>query len=189
MLFAPYTHYSWYACTKLRNLFLSWIFPTILFVRVYYFTLRGKWRAYNIAFLSIIIPQVQIRVKNTPTLRYVDLSVNDQKSSRCLYWALKETLNKLFAKYAVFLPSLPSFLPTPRRYSSGWALASLISFHFSLFLICSDDEASNGRMKKWEECGWKRSWPTYFRWFSSHSIHLRLVIWYLNSLVFTVWGC
>jgi hypothetical protein len=44
-------------------------------------------------------------------------------------------------------------------------------------------------MKKWEECGWKRSRPTYFRWFSIHSIHPRLIIWFLNNLVFTVWGC
>jgi hypothetical protein len=83
-----------------------------------------------------------------------------------------------------------SFLPSPRRYSSGWALVSwIISPHFSLFCICSDNEASNGRMKKWEECGWKRSWPTYFSWFSVHSIHPRLIIWFLNNLVFTVWGC
>jgi hypothetical protein len=76
----------------------------------------------------------------------------------------------------------PSFVP-PRRYSSGWALACwIISLHFSLFFICSD-EASNGRMKKWEECGWKRSWATYFRWFSIHSIHPRLIIWFLNNLV------
>jgi hypothetical protein len=83
-----------------------------------------------------------------------------------------------------------SFLPSPLRYSSGWALASwIISLHFSLFFICSDDEASNGRMKKWEECGRKRSWPTYFRCFCIHFIHPRLVIWFLNNLVFTVWGC
>jgi hypothetical protein len=79
------------------------------------------------------------------------------------------------------------FLPSPRRYSSGWALASwIIGLHF---FICSDDEASCGRMKKWEECGWKRSWPTYFRWFYIHSIYPRVIIWFLNNLVFTVWGC
>jgi hypothetical protein len=81
-------------------------------------------------------------------------------------------------------------MPSHRRYSSGWALASwIISLHFSLFFIRSDDEASNGRMKKWEECGWKSSCPTYFRWFSIHSIHSKLIICFLNSLVFTVWGC
>jgi hypothetical protein len=86
--------------------------------------------------------------------------------------------------------TLPYFLPSPRRYSSWWALASwIISLHFSLLFICSDDEASNGRMKKWEECGWKWSWPTYFRRFSIHSIHPRLIIWFLNNLVFMVWGC
>jgi hypothetical protein len=66
---------------------------------------------------------------------------------------------------------MPSFLLSPWRYSSGWALASwIISLHFSLFFICSDDKAPNGRMKKWVEYGWKRSWPTYFRWFYIHSI-------------------
>jgi hypothetical protein len=56
-----------------------------------------------------------------------------------------------------------TFLPSTRRYSSGWALAFwIVSLHFSLFFICSDDEASNGTMKKWKECGWKRSWPTDF---------------------------
>jgi hypothetical protein len=85
--------------------------------------------------------------------------------------------------------NLTSFLLSPRCYSSGWGLASwIISLHFSLFLICSDDEASNGWTKKWEECGWKSSWPTYCHWFSIHSIHPRLVIWFLNNLVFTVWG-
>jgi hypothetical protein len=85
---------------------------------------------------------------------------------------------------------MSSFLPSPQGYSWEWALASwIISLHFSLFFICSDDEASNGRMKKREECGWKRSWPTYFRWFSIYSIHPRLIIWFLNNLVFTVWGC
>jgi hypothetical protein len=45
---------------------------------------------------------------------------------------------------------IPSLL-SPLRYSSGWVLASwIISLHFSLFFICSDDEASNGRTKKWE---------------------------------------
>jgi hypothetical protein len=82
------------------------------------------------------------------------------------------------------------FLPSPRRYSSRWALASwIISLHFSLFFVCSDDEASSGRVKKSEECGWKRSWPTYFRWFCIHSIRPRLIIWFLNNLIFTVWGC
>jgi hypothetical protein len=77
--------------------------------------------------------------------------------------------------------------PSPRRYSSVWALVSwVISLHFFLFFTRSDDEASNGRMKKWEECGWQSSWPTYFLWFS---IHPRLIIWFLNNLVFTVWGC
>jgi hypothetical protein len=87
-----------------------------------------------------------------------------------------------------FLPSFqPSFLPSLRRYSSGWALASwIISLHF---FICSGDEASNGKIKKWEECGWKRSWPTYLRWFFIHPIQPRLIIWFLNNLVFTVWGC
>jgi hypothetical protein len=61
------------------------------------------------------------------------------------------------------------FLPSPRRYISGWALVSwIISLHISLFFICSDDEASNGRMKKWEECGWKRSWPTSFHPSEAH---------------------
>jgi hypothetical protein len=66
---------------------------------------------------------------------------------------------------SLFHPSLVpglflTFLPSPSRYSSGWALASwIISLHFSLFFVCSDNEASNGRIKKWEECGWKRSWP------------------------------
>jgi hypothetical protein len=65
---------------------------------------------------------------------------------------------------------LISFLPSPRRYNSGWALVSwIISLHFPLFFICSDDEASNDRMKKREECGWRRSWSTYFRWFCIHS--------------------
>jgi hypothetical protein len=89
----------------------------------------------------------------------------------------------------MFRYALP-FLPSPRRYSSGVSLASwLISLYFSLFFICSDDEASNGRMQKWEEYGWKRSWPSYFHWFSIYSIHSRMVIWFLNNLVFTVWGC
>jgi hypothetical protein len=66
--------------------------------------------------------------------------------------------------------SKPSFLLSPRRYSSGWALTSwIISLNFSLFFICSVDEASNGRMKMWQKCGWKRSWPLYFRWISIHS--------------------
>jgi hypothetical protein len=61
-------------------------------------------------------------------------------------------------------------LPSPWGYSSGWALASwIISLHFFLFFICSDNEASNGRVKKWE-CGWKRSGPTYIADF--HSFHL-----------------
>jgi hypothetical protein len=57
----------------------------------------------------------------------------------------------------------PTRLSSPRRYSSGWVLSSWpISLLSSLFFTCSDDETSNGRAKKWEECGWKRSWPTYF---------------------------
>jgi hypothetical protein len=72
-----------------------------------------------------------------------------------------------------------SFLPSPRRYSSGWALASWItSLHF---FICSDDEASGGRTKKWVECGWKRSWSTYSRWFCINSIHPRFIIWFLAN--------
>jgi hypothetical protein len=55
------------------------------------------------------------------------------------------------------------FLPSPRRHSSEWALASwTVSLHSSLFFICSDDETSKGTVKRWEDCGWKRSWPTYF---------------------------
>jgi hypothetical protein len=85
-----------------------------------------------------------------------------------------------------------SFLSSAQRYSSGWALASwIISLHFSLFFICSDDEASNGRMKKWEECGWKRSWPTYFHWYilsvyiDPHSIELYTSLRWVVS--FTLW--
>jgi hypothetical protein len=84
---------------------------------------------------------------------------------------------------------LQYFLPSPRHYSSGWTLASwTICLHSSLFFICSHGEASNGRIKKWEECGRKRSWSAYFYWFSIHSIHPRLIIWFLNNLVFTLWG-
>jgi hypothetical protein len=88
---------------------------------------------------------------------------------------------------SIYIQIFIFFLPSPRRYSSGWDLASwIINLHLS---ICSYDEASNGRMKKWEECGWKRSWPTYFRWFCVHSIHPRPIICFPNNLVFTVWGC
>jgi hypothetical protein len=84
------------------------------------------------------------------------------EGNRC-YWGLFG--NEWHIWFACcFCDILPSFyfLP-PRRYSSGWALASwIINLHFSLFFICSDDEASNGRMKKWEECGWKRSWIILF---------------------------
>jgi hypothetical protein len=58
---------------------------------------------------------------------------------------------------AIFVdPSfLPSILPTPRRSSSGWALASwTICLHSTQFFI-----------------------------------NPRLTVWFLNNLVFTVWGC
>jgi hypothetical protein len=83
-LFVPYTHCSRYDYTS-----KYWIFPRRDFVRVYYFTLRGRWRAYNIALLSTVVHQVQIRVKNTPSLRYEHLSVNDQENSRCFVLSAK----------------------------------------------------------------------------------------------------
>jgi hypothetical protein len=83
-------------------------------------------------------------------------------------------------------PCNSSFLPLGAT-ARGWAVTSwTISLLSSLFLICADEEASNGRMKKWEECGWEKSWPTYFcSLISVHCIHPRLIIWFLNNLVFT----
>jgi hypothetical protein len=88
--------------------------------------------------------------------------------------------------YCMPTSSLSSYMPTKMTFLSSPLRPWIISLHL---FICSDDEASNGKMKKWEECGWKRLWSTYFRWFSIHSIHPRLIIWFLNNLVFTVWGC
>jgi hypothetical protein len=119
-----------------------------------------------------------VAIENRTHVHNICLTGNYHRSMLLNYW--HKAMNRC----------LYIFHPSPRRYSSGWALGSwIISLHFSLFFICSDDEASNDRMKKWKEWGWKRSWPTYFHSFPIHFIHPRLIIWVLNNLVFTVWGC
>jgi hypothetical protein len=82
---------------------------------------------------------------------------------------------------------LPSFLPSPWRYSSGRALASwMICFHSSLFFIFPPHLFT---------CILLRSSCTSSNHLSSFadvdfcSIHPRLTVWFLNNLVCTVWGC
>jgi hypothetical protein len=104
------------------------------------------------------------------------------QGNKChMYMALLRTNRYSHIKSTYFLDSI---LPSPRHYSSGWALASwTIRLHSSLLLICPLHPFTF-ILRRWSYTSSNHlhlGLPV-----SVQSIHPRLTVWFLNSLVFTV---